>query len=226
MVKVNNPQNMKEVIVSWSGGKDSCLSLYYALKQGGIPKRLITMLIENGERSRSHGLSLNLLKKQSESLNIPLDTYATSWEDYETNFIRALKEMKESGIHIGVFGDIDIDDHKKWVKKVCHKTNISAYLPLWKNPRRKIVNEFIDCGFKAIIVAVKDKLLVKELLSRELSKDLIKILEKRGVDPAGENGEYHTMVTGGPIFTNDIEYKLEEKIFFNGYWFQNVSVEK
>jgi len=219
--------NNKTFFCSWSGGKDSCLSLYYALKQGGIPKRLITMLIENGERSRSHGLSLNLLKKQSESLDIPLSTYATSWEDYETNFITVLKEIKESGINIGVFGDIDIEDHKNWVKKVCNKTNMLEYLPLWKKLRRKTVKEFIDYGFKAIIVAVKDdKLLGKELLGRELDKNLIRILEKRGVDPAGENGEYHTLVTGGPIFTNDIEYKLEEKIFFNGYWFQNVSVEK
>jgi len=219
--------NNKTFFCSWSGGKDSCLSLYYALKQGGIPKRLITMLIENGERSRSHGLSLNLLKKQSESLNIPLRTYATSWEDYETNFITALKEIKESGINIGVFGDIDIEDHKNWVKKVCNKTNILEYLPLWKKLRRKIVQEFIDYGFKAIIVAVKDdKLLGKELLGRELDKNLLRILEKKGVDLAGENGEYHTMVTGGPIFTNNIKYNLEEKIFFNGYWFQNVSVEK
>jgi len=218
--------NNKTFFCSWSGGKDSCLSLYYALKQGAIPKRLITMLIENGERSRSHGLSLNLLKKQSESLNIPLGTRATSWEDYETNFITALKEMKESGINLGVFGDIDIDDHKKWVKKVCNKTNILEYLPLWKKPRRKIVQEFIDDGFKAIIVTVKNKWLDKELLGRELDENLIGILEKKGVDLAGENGEYHTMVTGGPIFKKDIEYKLEEKLFFNGYWFQNVSVEK
>jgi len=218
--------NNKTFFCSWSGGKDSCLSLYYTLKQGAIPKRLITMLIENGERSRSHGLSLNLLKKQSESLNIPLGTRATSWEDYETNFITALKEMKESGINLGVFGDIDIDDHKKWVKKVCNKTNILEYLPLWKKPRRKIVQEFIDDEFKAIIVTVKDKLLDKELLGRELDENLIGILEKKGVDLAGENGEYHTMVTGGPIFKKDIEYKLEEKVFFNGYWFQNVSVEK
>ena len=90
-----------------------------------------------------------------------------------------------------------------------------------------MIKEFIDYGFKAIIVAVKDdKLLGKELLGREFDNNLIRILEKRGVDPAGENGEYHTLVTGGPIFTNDIEYKLEEKIFFNGYWFQNVSAEK
>jgi len=97
------------------------------------------MLTENGERSRSHGLSLNLLKKQSETLSIPLRTYATSWKDYETNFITALKEIKESEINIGVFGDIDIDDHKKWVKKVCNKTNVLEYLPLWKETRRKIV---------------------------------------------------------------------------------------
>ena len=218
--------NNETFFCSWSGSKDSCLSLYYALKQGGIPKRLITMLTENGERSRSHGLSLNLLKKQSETLSIPLRTYATSWKDYETNFITALKEIKESEINIGVFGDIDIDDHKKWVKKVCNKTNVLEYLPLWKETRRKIVQEFIGEGFKAIIVAVKDKLLDKELLGRELDNNLLKILEKKGIDLAGENGEYHTLVTGGPIFTNDIEYKLEEKIFFNGYWFQDVSIEK
>src|SRR4030066_669497 len=170
--------NNKTFFCSWSGGKDSCLSMYYALKQVGIPKRLITMLIENGERSMSHGLSLNLLKKQSESLNIYLSTYATSWEDYEIKFITALKEIKESGINIGVFGDIDIEDHKKWVKKVCNKTNILEYLPLWKKLRRKIVQEFIDDGFKAIIVAVKDKLLDKELLGRELDKSLIRILGK------------------------------------------------
>ena len=219
--------NNKAFFCSWSGGKDSCLSLYYAIKQGGIPKRLITMLIENGKRSRSHGISLNLLKKQSESLNIPLCTCATSWEGYENNFITALKEIKKSGTKIGIFGDIDIEGHKKWVEKVCNTTNMSAYLPLWKKSRRQIVTKFIDHGFKAIIVAVKDdKLLGKELLGREFDEDLLKIFEERGVDPAGENGEYHTLVTGGPIFKSDIKYKLEEKIFFNGYWFQNVSLEK
>lgn len=219
--------NNKTFFCSWSGGKDSCLSLYYALEQGGISERLMTMLIENGERSRSHGLSLDLLKKQSESLNIPLSTYAASWEEYEKKIITGLKEIKENEVNIGVFGDIDIEEHRNWVEKVCNKTNMSAYLPLWKKSRRQIVTEFIDHGFKAIIVAVKDdKLLGKELLGRELSKDLIKIFEKRGIDPAGENGEYHTLVTGGPIFTNDIKYRLEEIIFFNGYWFQNVSVEK
>ena len=96
-------------------------------------------------------------KKKKEEGN-PFSTYATSWEDYETNFITALKEIKESGINIGVFGDIDIEDHKNWVKKVCNKTNILEYLPLWKKPRTKIVQEFIDYGFKAIIVAVKNKL--------------------------------------------------------------------
>jgi len=102
---------------------------------------------------------------------------------------------------------------------------LSIFL-IWKKSRKKIVQEFIDCRFKAIIISVKDKLLGKELLGREFDEDLLKIFEERGVDPAGENGEYHTLVTGGPIFKSDIKYKLEEKIFFNGYWFQNVSLEK
>lgn len=215
----------KSFFCSWSGGKDSCLSLFYALKQGGIPNKLVTMLIENGERSRSHGLSLNFLKKQSESLMIPLSTYATSWEEYEKNFVTMLKKIKECGVDIGLFGDIDLEDHKKWVEKVCKGTNMSGYLPLWKKARRDVVEEFINCGFKAIIIAVKDdKHIDKEILGKELNKDLINKLEKMNIDIAGENGEYHTAVIGGPIFNNMIEYKLEEKKCINGYWFQNISV--
>jgi len=219
--------NNKTFFCSWSGGKDSCLSLYYAIKQGGIPKRLLTMLVEDSERSRVHGLSMNLLKKQSEYLNIPLTTRHTSWEEYEKTFIQALKEVNKNGIRIGIFGDIDIEGHRKWVEKVCSKTNMASYLPLWKKPRKQIVMEFIKLGFKAIIIAAKDdKLLGKELLGREFDKDLLRIFEERGIDPAGENGEFHTLVTEGPIFKHNIKYRIEEKILLNGYWFQNISIEE
>jgi len=215
----------KAFFCSWSGGKDSCLSLYYAIKQGGIPKRLLTMLVEDGQRSRSHGLSLELLKKQSESLNIPLITYSTSWTDYEAKFLIGLEEIKKDGIEIGVFGDMDIEDHKEWVEKVCRKADIVEYLPLWKKPRRNVVNEFIECGFKAIIVAFKEDILFSEdLLGRELDEELVKEFETRGIDPAGENGEFHTVVIDGPIFNSQLKYKLEDKINVNGYWFQNISI--
>lgn len=216
--------NNKAFFCSWSGGKDSCLSLYYAIRQGGIPKKIITMLTEDGEESRAHGLSTAVLKKQSEALNIPFATYATSWEAYEAHFINILKENREIGIDFGVFGDIDLEEHLDWIKKVCDIADITAYHPLWGKPRKEVVDEFIDYGFKAIIIAVKENVLGKEFLGREVDKDLAKELEEAGVDPAGENGEYHTVVTGGPIFAKNIGYRLEEKILRDGYWFQNISV--
>ncbi|KUO69310.1 MAG: hypothetical protein APF77_16085 [Clostridia bacterium BRH_c25] len=216
--------NNKAFFCSWSGGKDSCLSLYYAIRQGGIPQKLITMLVENGERSRAHGLSVEVLKRQSEALNIPLDTYATSLKNYEANFIKVLEEAGESGISLGVFGDIDLEEHLHWIKRVCDTAGMGVYHPLWKKTRRKVVDEFIEYGFKAVIISVKENLLGKEFLGREVNKDLINELERIGVDSAGENGEYHTLVTGGPIFANDIEYKLNEEFYSEGYWVRNISV--
>jgi hypothetical protein len=116
---------------SWSGGKDSCLALYRAMKAGATPHFLFTMLEESGERSRSHGLPLEILRAQALSLGIPLKTRCASWSEYEAVFIAALQEMAESGVRAGVFGDIDIDSHREWEKMVCHRAGMEAYLPLW-----------------------------------------------------------------------------------------------
>jgi len=209
---------------SWSGGKDSCLSLYYAIQEGGIPDRLITMLTENKKRSRAHGLSLDLLKSQSMSLNIPLTTFSTSWKDCENNFLSVLKDIKKDGIKVGVFGDLDLEEHRDWVKNICNRSGLKAYHPLWKKPKRKVLEEFVDAGFKAIIIVVKDGVLDKKYLGKVIDKNLIKEFGKIGIDPAGENGEYHSVVTGGPIFNNEIDYELEEQFYDNGCWFQNIRV--
>jgi diphthine-ammonia ligase len=216
--------NNQAFFCSWSGGKDSCLSLYYAIKEGGRPQRLLTMLAEDGVRSRAHGLPVDFLEKQSALLNIPLTTYATSWEDYEENFILALKEFKKSDINLGVFGDIDLEEHREWVVKVCGKADMLAYHPLWKKPRRQVLEEFIANKFNAVIIAVNEKFLDKGYLGREVNSTLLKEFEEIGIDPAGENGEYHTVVTGGPIFAKDIEYRMGEQIKSNGCWFQNILV--
>jgi diphthine-ammonia ligase len=217
--------NNQAFFCSWSGGKDSCLSLYYAIKEGGKPRRLLTMLAEDGVRSRAHGLPVDFLEKQSTLLNIPLTTYATSWEDYEANFISALKEFKKSDINLGIFGDIDLEEHREWVRRVCSKVDMLAYQPLWGKPHRQVLEEFIANKFKAVIIAVNDKFLDKGYLGREVNSDLLKEFGEIGIDPAGENGEYHTVVTGGPIFSKDIDYRMGEQIESNGCWFQNISVQ-
>ena len=103
---------------SWSGGKDSCLALYNAICQGGKPRFLLTMLVEDGKRSRAHGLPVTVLEKQDSAMGIPLRVRSTSWDDYEQTFISALMEFKKDGVQAGVFGDIDLEAHLQWTQRV------------------------------------------------------------------------------------------------------------
>ncbi|GFN23906.1 diphthine--ammonia ligase [Thermanaeromonas sp. C210] len=209
---------------SWSGGKDSCLALYYAIREGGKPRALFTTLAEGGDKTRAHGLPLDLLHRQSAALGIPLVTRATSWEDYTAVFISVLRQLKEQGIEAGVFGDIDLEAHREWVENTCSSAGIFPFLPLWKKPHRELLREFLELGFKATIIAVKDDILDKSLLGKTLDEEIIDRMERSGVDPMGEQGEFHTVVTDGPIFSFPLSLEMESQVLHDGYWFQQVRV--
>lgn len=207
---------------SWSGGKDSSLALYYAIQDGGKPRALFTTLVEEGDKTRSHGLPLELLHAQSAALGIPLVARATTWESYTDVFVSAVKQFKEEGIKAGVFGDIDLEEHREWVEKTCDSAGVLPFLPLWKKPRRQLLRELLEVGFKATIIAVKDGVLDRSFLGRTLDAELIGSIERLGVDPMGEEGEFHTVVTDGPIFSFPISLEMGDQIFHDGYWFQQV----
>ncbi len=211
---------------SWSGGKDSCFALYRAIREGCLVRLLFTMLSEEGNGSRSHGLSIDILKAQSQALGIPLVSGAATWDGYEEQFTLALKRFRDSGIRTGVFGDIDIEGHREWVERVCASTGMEAYLPLWRSPRRDLLNDFLEKGFKAILVSVKDGTLDRDLLGRVLTKDLVREIEGCGVDASGEQGEFHTVVTAGPLFSGEVRLDLGNQAFHDGYWFQEVSLSE
>lgn len=208
---------------SWSGGKDSCLALYHAIQEGGQPHFLLTLLTEDGRRSRSHGLPIKVLQKQALALGIPLVARATSWDDYEATFISILSEFKKDGIEVGVFGDIDIDVHREWVERVCFSTGIQSYQPLWKRTRFSLLEEVFKAGFKAIIVAVKSGILDRRFLGKILTSDIVQDLENEGIDVSGERGEYHTVVTDGPIFSAPLYLDMKKQVLRDAYWFLDVS---
>jgi diphthine-ammonia ligase len=214
--------NNSNFFCSWSGGKDSCLALYRSIKEGNHPKALLTMLVEDGQRSRSHGLPIHIIEEQAKVLGVPLRVCSASWSNYEENFTNVLKDLKNQGIEAGVFGDIDIEDHQKWVQKVCSKVQMDSYHPLWKEARRSLLMEFISLGFKATIVAVKEGVLDKSFLGKILDESLVLEIEKLGVDACGEEGEFHTVVTDGPIFSSPINIKLKDYLLIDGYWFQDL----
>lgn len=215
----------KPFFCSWSGGKDSCLALYRAIKAGAIPRFLFTMLEQNGARSRSHGLPLEILKAQAQSLCIPLKTACSSWESYEEVFIKTMSEMADSGVKAGVFGDIDIESHREWEERVCSQAGMEAYLPLWKTSRNVLLDELLALGFECTIVAVNSKLMGTELLGEKLTQTTIKRLFSLGIDPSGEAGEYHTVATNGPIFSSQIKIKKKEAFLLSGHWFLDISLD-
>ncbi len=207
----------------WSGGKESLLSLYRAKKSGIHISYLVNMISENGKYSRSHGLSSELLKLQAKALGISIVQRKTTWKTYEEEFKKAVSDFRREGIQAGVFGDIDLQEHKDWVERVSKDVGIVPLLPLWKERRERLLKEFIDLGFKAIIVATQAEFLGKEWLGREINNEFIKELKALGnIDLCGEKGEFHTFVTSGPLFKKRIEITKSRKRYKKGRWFLDI----
>ncbi len=193
---------------SWSGGKDSCFALYHALAAGGVPAYLLTVLAPGGERSQSHGVPLSLLERQAAALGVPLLTCEAGWEEYEEVFVAQLRALRGLGVEAGVFGDIDLPEHRAWQEKVCATAGLVPFLPLWQKPRRELACQFVTLGFTAVIVAVRRGVVPLDFLGRPFDGATIAALEELGVDVAGEAGEFHTFVTGGPIFRHPVSYEV------------------
>ncbi len=200
---------MTRALVSWSGGKDSCLALWRARSQGADIALLITAMDEAGEKSRSHGVGPALLKAQAASLGVPLAFYGTSWSSYEEKFIDMLSQARSDGITQAIFGDIDLLAHREWEEKVCAAAGLQASLPLWGEPRRQLVDEFIAAGFKAVVVCVNGNYLPRAFCGRDFDAAFLADLPE-GVDACGENGEFHTFVVDGPAFLRPVAFERAE----------------
>jgi diphthine-ammonia ligase len=210
--------------VSWSGGKDSALALQAAIDAGAEPAALLTMLDETGTRSRSHGLPLPVLEAQAGSLGLPLIVRSASWADYTTGFTDALHELRERGCTQCVFGDIDIEDHRRWCQNVCAEAGLVALHPIWQRDRREILAELLGRGFTATIVVVRAGSLDRSFLGRRLDAQLADELAAAGIDPCGENGEFHTVVTGGPPFARELELRHGTVVQVADRWTLQVSL--
>ena len=203
---------------SWSGGKDAYLALQRATLRRGRPAALICMLHEDGLVSRGHGLPLRLLEQQAAALGIPLITRATTWDGYEAIFVSVLHELRAQGVEAGVFGDIDLQAHRDWVEGVCEIVGMSSHLPLWEEPRRRLLDELLACGARATIVAVDASKLSADFLGLELDDSVIARLEAAGADACGEEGEYHTMVTAAPLFAAPVPLVWDGVEERDGHW--------
>lgn len=202
----------KKFVLSFSGGKDSTLSLYRLINQGHKPVALITTYNQKQNRSWFHGINLDLLQAISDAVNVPLIICNCSGNEYQIELENAILKAKSMGAEVCAFGDIDIQDHFDWCSQRCKNCGIDFLFPLWHENREDIVHEFISLGFHALIKCVDYKWLDDSFLGRELDFDILEEIRKKGADVCGENGEYHTLVYDGPIFKSKIHYRIGDKV--------------
>lgn len=211
------------LLCSWSGGKDSCYALMQMQQR---PIILLNALNEKGEISRSHGLSKAILQAQAAALGTSIHFISATWTDYTNKFIEKLTTLTHTyKLTDAVFGDIDIASHREWEERVCNSANINCHLPLWQQDRRTLVTEMITAGIEAMIVSCNDHL-GHDFLGKIINRETIELLDKKGVDICGENGEFHTVVLNCPLFSNPIEVTQGAKLSNGtGYHFLELTLK-
>ncbi|WP_018479051.1 Dph6-related ATP pyrophosphatase [Pontibacter roseus] len=203
-------------VFNWSGGKDSALCLYQVLQEGRYSvEALLTTLSSNTRRVTMHGVRQELLERQALSLGLPLQQVLlpeeTGMEAYNERMQETLLGLKAQGITHAIYGDINLEDLRQYREQQLAQADIAAVFPLWGQPTTELVREFLSLGFKAVVVCVNARLLDSSFAGRLLDESFLKELPA-GVDPAGENGEFHTFAFDGPIFREPVRYSLVGKV--------------
>lgn len=226
----------EKAFLNWSGGKDAAFSVYQYQQKGTFPIcYLLTTLSAKQRRISMHGVRESLLNQQASAINIPLKKIYlpenAPMETYNRAMRSQLNAFAEEGIHYAIFGDIFLEDLRQYREEQLLSAGMTGLFPLWKKNTTEIITEFLDAGFKAIITAVNAKLLDRSFAGRILNEEFLHDLPE-GIDPCGENGEFHSFVFDGPIFQRPVlfskgsiwekeyksssedEYQWDSKFFF------------
>ena len=216
----------KSILMSWSGGKDSSLALHKIRKTDTYDvKALVTTVTEEFDRVSMHGVRRTLLQEQAYSLGLPLEEVwipkDASNEVYEARMKAVLRRHRDEGVEEVAFGDLFLQDIRAYREERLGQIGMRGLFPLWGLDTARLAAEFIEQGFRAVVCCVDPKQLGKEFCGREFDRQFLESLP-RGVDPCGENGEFHTFVSGGPMFRNPISVKPGEIVERDGFVFADL----
>ncbi|WP_455280382.1 Dph6-related ATP pyrophosphatase [[Eubacterium] cellulosolvens] len=214
----------EKILVSWSGGKDSGLSLYEILKDGKFEiSALLTVFTGDYDRVSMHGIRRIMLEKQVEHLGYFLEKIFipknASNNEYKSQMVSTLQQYKSNGISSIVFGDMFLEDVRKYREENLSKICMTALFPLWKKDTFQQAKKFINLGFKSIVTCIDSKSLSKDFVGRMFDKEFLSALPSN-VDPMGENGEFHSFVFDGPLFKRRVKFELgdivlrDERFYF------------
>jgi uncharacterized protein (TIGR00290 family) len=213
----------EDVLFCWSGGKDSAMALH-ALQsaQSHRVTSLLTTVTEEFDRISMHGVRRVLLERQAESIGLPLHAVLIPPQcvnaTYEARMNEALNEHLGRGVRRVAFGDIFLEDLRVYRERNLAQMGMEALFPIWKRDSRELTHKFLRLGFQAIAVCVDPSVLDSSFAGRVLDESFFADLPP-GVDPCGENGEFHTFVFDGPVFQEPIQFVIGEKVLRDGFYF-------
>lgn len=213
----------EKVLFSWSGGKDSAMALYEIQKNENYEiLSLLTTLTEGYNRISMHGVRLILLKRQAESLGLPLQmifiSKEASNEEYESKMRDILAKFRKRGVSAVVFGDVYLEDVRRYREENLREIGMRAIFPIWKRDTATLAKTIINSGFKAVVTCVDSRVLNSSFCGRIIDEPFLAQLPS-GVDPCGENGEFHSFVFDGPVFKERIPYTIGETVVRDSFCF-------
>jgi uncharacterized protein (TIGR00290 family) len=215
--------------VSWSGGKDCCSAYWKAVSEGFDVQYLLNTYREDSGRIAFHGVRAELIRRQADAIGKTLVQKTVGDGNYEETFFGALMELRSKGVEGVIFGDIDVRQNREWCERVTRRAGLDSVFPLWNMDQRKIIEEFIGAGFKAIVVALDYKFLTKSDLGKRIDHAWLERIEglrreAKGVPITycGENGEYHSFVFGGPSFKSDVKIRVGTSVWMDSHWLLDV----
>jgi uncharacterized protein (TIGR00290 family) len=213
----------KGVLVSWSGGKDSCLALYEIQKIPDIRVEvLLTTVTRDFDRISMHRVRRILLEQQATSLGLPLRQILISQgatnEEYELKVGEAFSAYHRRRIDLVVFGDLFLEDIRGYRERLLARHGLDGFYPLWKRDTSLLTRNFIELGFKTVVVCVDATQLDPSFVGRVIDLEFLSLLPPQ-VDPCGENGEFHTFVFDGPIFKDAVKFSFGETVRSDSFCF-------
>lgn len=212
----------EKILLSWSGGKDSCMALYEIQKSKDYETVLLTTVTEGYDRISMHGVRRTLLERQAESLGLHLSKIyipkKSTQEEYELRMKEALTNHQKEGVSSVAFGDIFLENLRKYREENLSRIGMKGIFPIWRKNTSELIQRFIDLGFKAVVTCVDPKALDPLFAGKVIDDDFISQLPIQ-VDPCGENGEFHSFVFDGPIFEKEVKFSLGEVILRDSFYF-------
>jgi uncharacterized protein (TIGR00290 family) len=222
-ILAESPHPRDPVVISWSGGKDSCLALRDLRRTPNVRvEALITTVTRDFERISMHGVRRDLLERQAASLGLPVHMVEISMgagnQEYEHAMGQALNHFHDRGIRSVAFGDLFLEDVRAYRQRLLASHDMVGRYPIWGRDTAALIREFIAEGFRTVVVCVDPAQLDPSFAGRVIDEQFLSDLPSH-VDPCGENGEFHTFVFDGPLFSDAIRFSAGETVCRDSFWF-------